>query len=143
MIYYTDNPKGSDLHFYRGHLKCTPDFICGHEFVGTLVEKGEGVTNFDIGDQVVVPFFTACQECYYCVRGQASRCFNGELFGNSFPANTIDGGQAEYVRVPLAQSTCVKTPRGKFFFSIRAAGPMRKKHVGLIYLQAYPKKCWS
>lgn len=111
--YITDNHKGSDLHFYRGHLKCTPDFICGHEFVGTLVEKGEGVTNFDIGDQVVVPFFTACQECYYCVRGQASRCFNGELFGNSFPANTIDGGQAEYVRVPLAQSTCVKTPRGK------------------------------
>lgn len=60
--------------------------------------------------QVVVPFFTACGECYYCVRGQASRCSKGELFGNSVPANTVDGGQAEYVRCPLADTTFVKTP---------------------------------
>ncbi|KAL4931951.1 alcohol dehydrogenase family protein [Aspergillus undulatus] len=103
---------GSDLHFYRGHLKCPSDFICGHEFVGTIVEKGEAVTEFVLGEQVVVPFYTACQECYYCVRGQASRCAKGELFGNSTPANTIDGGQAEYVRVPLAQTTFVRTPKG-------------------------------
>lgn len=62
--------------------------------------------------QVVVPFYTACGECYYCVRGQASRCAKGELFGNSAPANTIDGGQAEYVRCPLADSTFVTTPSG-------------------------------
>ncbi|KAK3068515.1 hypothetical protein LTR53_013854 [Teratosphaeriaceae sp. CCFEE 6253] len=43
---------GSDLHFYRGHLKCPPDFICGHEFVGEIVEKGEGVKSFEVGDQV-------------------------------------------------------------------------------------------
>ncbi|EHY54764.1 hypothetical protein HRR83_004107 [Exophiala dermatitidis] len=103
---------GSDLHFYRGHLKCPPNFICGHEFVGTIVEKGDAVKNFNIGDKVVVPFYTACQECYYCVRGQASRCLHGELFGNSVPANTVDGGQAEYVRVPLAGTTCVKAPSG-------------------------------
>lgn len=59
-----------------------------------------------------MPFYTACGECYYCVRGQASRCAKGELFGNSAPANTIDGGQAEYVRCPLADSTFVKTPSG-------------------------------
>ncbi|EME38080.1 hypothetical protein DOTSEDRAFT_75968 [Dothistroma septosporum NZE10] len=103
---------GSDLHFYRGHLKCPPNFICGHEFVGEIVEKGDAVKKFNIGDQVVVPFFTACGECYFCVRGQASRCAKGELFGNSAPANTIDGGQAEYVRCPLADSTFVKTPPG-------------------------------
>jgi len=103
---------GSDLHFYRGHLKCPPGFICGHEFVGTIVEKGDEVTKFGVGDSVVVPFYTACQECYYCVRGQASRCSKGELFGNSVPANTVDGGQAEYVRVPLANSTLVKRPDG-------------------------------
>lgn len=57
-----------------------------------------------------MPFYTACGECYYCVRGQASRCSKGELFGNSVPANTIDGGQAEYVRCPLADSTFVLTP---------------------------------
>ena len=103
---------GSDLHFYRGHLKCPPDFICGHEFVGEIVEKGDSVKKFSVGDKVVVPFYTACLECYYCVRGQASRCSKGELFGNSVPANTIDGGQAEYVRCPLADTTFVKTPSG-------------------------------
>ncbi|KAM3415201.1 hypothetical protein BST61_g10321 [Cercospora zeina] len=103
---------GSDLHFYRGHLKCPPNFICGHEFVGEIVEKGEGVKKFSLGDKVVVPFYTACGECYYCVRGQASRCAKGELFGNSAPANTVDGGQAEFVRCPLADSTFVLAPKG-------------------------------
>ncbi|OQN96674.1 hypothetical protein B0A48_17314 [Cryoendolithus antarcticus] len=103
---------GSDLHFYRGHLKCPPNFICGHEFVGEIVEKGDAVKKFNIGDQVVVPFYTACGECYFCVRGQASRCSKGSLFGNSVPANTVDGGQAEYVRCPLADSTFVLTPSG-------------------------------
>jgi threonine dehydrogenase-like Zn-dependent dehydrogenase len=102
---------GSDLHFYRGHLKCPPNFICGHEFVGEIFEKGDEVSNFSIGDKVVVPFYTACQECYYCVRGQASRCSKGELFGNSVPVNTVDGGQAEYVRCPLANTTFVKAPK--------------------------------
>ena len=59
-----------------------------------------------------MPFYTACGDCYYCVRGQASRCSKGELFGNSVPANTVDGGQAEYVRCPLADSTFVTTPSG-------------------------------
>ncbi|KAK3644341.1 hypothetical protein LTR56_005433 [Elasticomyces elasticus] len=118
---------GSDLHFYRGHLKCPPDFICGHEFVGEIVEKGEGVKSFEIGDQlaeeernqadmieiqVVVPFYAVCGTCFYCSRGLASRCTNGFLFGNSVPANTVDGGQAEYVRCPLAETTFVKTPAG-------------------------------
>ncbi|KAK3723694.1 hypothetical protein LTR37_001575 [Vermiconidia calcicola] len=101
---------GSDLHYYRGHLKCDPGFICGHEFVGEIVEKGDDVKNFQLGDKVVVPFYTACGTCFFCVRGQASRCSKGELFGNSAPANTIDGGQAEYVRTPLADSTLVKAP---------------------------------
>ena len=103
---------GSDLHYYRGHLKCPPGFICGHEFVGEIVEKGPGVTKFKVGDRVVVPFYTTCQECFYCKRGQASRIPKGQLFGNSVPANTIDGGQAEYVRVPLAQTTLVAVPEG-------------------------------
>lgn len=102
---------GSDLHYYRGHLKCPSDFVCGHEFVGTIVERGVAVVDFAVGDDVVVPFYTACQECFYCKRGQASRCSKGELFGNSVPANAIDGGQAEYVRVPLANSSLVITPK--------------------------------
>jgi threonine dehydrogenase-like Zn-dependent dehydrogenase len=54
---------GSDLHYYRGHLKCPPGFICGHEFVGEIVEKGSAVSKFKKGDRVVVPFYTACGEC--------------------------------------------------------------------------------
>jgi threonine dehydrogenase-like Zn-dependent dehydrogenase len=99
--------------------------------VGTIVEKGDEVSNFSEGDQVVVPFYTACQECYYCVRGQASRCSKGELFGNSVPANSVDGGQAEYVRVPLANSTLVKTPKGMYSFLIatwRSIGSRPRPH---------------
>ena len=43
---------GSDLHFYRGHLKCPPNFVCGHEFVGEIVEKGDSVSKFQVGDKV-------------------------------------------------------------------------------------------
>jgi len=43
---------GSDLHPYRGHLKCPPDFILGHEFVGEIVEKGDSVGKFEVGDKV-------------------------------------------------------------------------------------------
>jgi threonine dehydrogenase-like Zn-dependent dehydrogenase len=60
--------------------------------------------------QVVVPFYTACGQCFYCVRGQASRCAEGQLFGNALSADSIDGGQAEYVRVPLCDTTCVRAP---------------------------------
>lgn len=63
--------------------------------------------------ELLLIFFTACQECFDCVRGQASRCIKGELFGNSTPANIIDGGQSEYVRVPLASTALVKTPTGE------------------------------
>ena len=63
-----------------------------------------------IHHQVVVPFYTACGQCFYCVRGQASRCSEGQLFGNALSADSIDGGQAEYVRVPLCDTTCVRAP---------------------------------
>lgn len=57
-----------------------------------------------------MPFYTACGNCFYCVRGQASRCAEGQLFGNALSADSIDGGQAEYVRVPLCDTTCVRAP---------------------------------
>lgn len=69
------------------------------------------MTNFNIGDEVVVPFFTACGSCFFCKRGEASRCPNGKLFGNSQGTISIDGGQAQYVRVPLADTTCVIAPK--------------------------------
>ncbi|OBT50765.1 hypothetical protein VE04_08755 [Pseudogymnoascus sp. 24MN13] len=103
---------GSDLHYYRGHQKSTPGFVCGHETVGYVVALGDSVRNFQIGDHVVVPFSTACGDCFYCKQGESSRCSKGVLFGCITPAFTVDGGQAEYVRVPHAASSLVKAPPG-------------------------------
>ena len=63
-----------------------------------------------MGDHVVVPFSTSCGDCFYCKQGQSSRCSQGVLFGCVTPAFTIDGGQAEYIRVPHAASSLMKAP---------------------------------
>ncbi|ORY82041.1 chaperonin 10-like protein [Protomyces lactucae-debilis] len=97
---------GSDLHAYRGVEKVSSTgFICGHEFVGVVSELGSAVDagRFPIGSKVVVPFTTSCGRCFFCIRGKSARCSDGLLFGSP----KLDGGQAEYVRVPLANGTCV------------------------------------
>ncbi|KAM6510333.1 hypothetical protein FALCPG4_017950 [Fusarium falciforme] len=102
---------GSDLHWYRGHQKIPVGFIPGHEFAGVLHELGNQVTGFNVGDSVVATFTTQCGECFYCKRRQTSRCVRSFLLGNSAGTTSIDGGQAEYVRVPYASSTLVKRPK--------------------------------
>ncbi|KAK3302232.1 chaperonin 10-like protein [Chaetomium strumarium] len=97
---------GSELHVFRGHQPSATGFIMGHEFVGTVVEAGEEVKSVALGDKVVAPFTVSCMECFYCTRGFSARCENCLLFG--CPA--LDGGQAEYVRVPYADGTVVKAP---------------------------------
>lgn len=76
---------GSDLHFYRGHQNIPTGFIVGHEFTGVVTEIGDEVTKVKVGDEVVVPFSTACGECFYCTRKQSSRCEKGLLFGKKIP----------------------------------------------------------
>lgn len=78
----------------------------GHEFTGEVAEVGSDVRLFRIGDQVVSPFTVSCGVCFYCARGFSSRCSRGKLFGTA----VLDGGQAEYVRVPLADSTLFHAP---------------------------------
>ncbi|KAF0315361.1 formaldehyde dehydrogenase [Colletotrichum asianum] len=97
---------GSELHVFRGHQPSDTGFIMGHEFTGTVVEKGPGVSSLEIGDRVVTPFTASCMKCFYCDKGYSSRCVNSKLFG--CPA--LDGGQAEYVRVPHADGTSMKAP---------------------------------
>lgn len=80
----------------------------GHEFTGFVVEMGSAVASVQIGDIVVSPFTTSCGGCFYCQRGSSSRCEKSLLFGSRL----LDGGQAEYVRIPLADSTVVKAPAG-------------------------------
>jgi len=99
---------GSELHVFRGHQPSKTDFIMGHETTGEVSEIGEAVKNHTVGDKVIMPFTVSCGECFYCTRGFSSRCEKGLLFG----CPILDGGQAEYMRVPLADATAVKAPEG-------------------------------
>lgn len=99
---------GSELHVFRGHQPSKTDFIMGHETTGTVHEIGSAVKHHKIGDLVVMPFTVSCGVCFYCERGFSSRCEKGLLFG----CPLLDGGQAEYMRVPLADATAVKAPEG-------------------------------
>lgn len=76
----------------------------GHEFTGTIEAVGSDVKDLKHGDTVVSPFTTCCGSCFYCIRGFSSRCEKSLLFG----CPLLDGAQAEYVRVPMAESTVVK-----------------------------------
>lgn len=100
-----ENPH-SELHVYRGHQPSATGFIMGHEFTGTVTQVGTEVKTVKVGDKVVAPFTTSCMQCFYCLSGASSRCPKGLLFGSA----ALDGGQAEYVRVPLADGTVTKAP---------------------------------
>ena len=76
----------------------------GHEFTGTVVRTGSDVKTLAVGDKVVSPFTTSCGQCFYCQNGYSSRCVKCSLFGSP----VLSGGQAEYVRIPLADGTAVK-----------------------------------
>ncbi|KAJ9668188.1 hypothetical protein H2201_001617 [Coniosporium apollinis] len=97
---------GSELHVFRGHQPSPTDFIMGHEFTGIVEEVGDAVKTVKKGDQIVSPFTVSCGECFYCKQGFSSRCAKCLLFGTA----ALDGAQAEYVRVPLADTTVMKAP---------------------------------
>ncbi|EPS31666.1 hypothetical protein PDE_06623 [Penicillium oxalicum 114-2] len=98
--------KTSELHVFRGHQPSKTEFIMGHEFTGEIVELGSDVHSFRQGDRIVSPFTISCGDCFYCDEGFSSRCVKGQLYGSA----VLDGGQAEYVRVPLAESTLFHAP---------------------------------
>ncbi|KAF7593220.1 hypothetical protein BBP40_011850 [Aspergillus hancockii] len=97
---------GSELHVFRGHQPSGTGFIMGHEFTGEIVETGPSVTKFKKGDLVVSPFTVSCGDCFYCSKKCSSRCANCKLYGSA----VLDGGQADYARIPLADSTLVLAP---------------------------------
>ncbi|KAM3454093.1 hypothetical protein MY5147_006971 [Beauveria neobassiana] len=98
---------GSELHVYRGHQKSGTGFIMGHEFTGVVVEAGADVKTLKVGDKVVSPFTACCGECFYCQNEATSRCVHSKLFGSA----VLDGGQAEYARIPMADSTAIQAPK--------------------------------
>jgi 2-desacetyl-2-hydroxyethyl bacteriochlorophyllide A dehydrogenase len=102
---------GSDLHPYFGReVGLDVGTVLGHEFVGRVVEVGPGVRRWRVGDRVVAPFTTNCGECGPCRSGLTSRCLRGQLFGWVEDGRGLHGGQAERVRVPLADATLVAVP---------------------------------
>jgi alcohol dehydrogenase len=93
---------GTDLHILKGDVPtCKPGTILGHEGVGVVDAVGPGVATFKPGDKVLISCITACGRCEYCRKGMYSHCTTGGwILGNS-----IDGTQAEYVRIPHADSS--------------------------------------
>ena len=88
---------GTDLHILKGDLPAVTDGrILGHEGIGVIEQVGAGVSEFHVGDKVIISCVTACLKCDFCRRGMYSHCRDGGwILGN-----TLDGTQAQYVRSP-------------------------------------------
>lgn len=99
---------GTDLHILKGDVPtCTPGRILGHEGIGVVEKVGSGVTVFNQGDRVLISCISACGKCEYCRRGMYSHCITGGwILGNA-----IDGTQAEYVRIPHADTSLYAIPK--------------------------------
>ncbi len=100
---------GTDLHILKGDVpSCTAGRILGHEGVGVVESVGAGVTSFTAGDRVLISCITACGRCRSCRAGMFSHCSTGGwILGNS-----IDGTQAEFVRIPHADTSLHPIPQG-------------------------------
>ncbi|QJQ95818.1 MULTISPECIES: zinc-dependent alcohol dehydrogenase [Halomonadaceae] len=118
---------GSDLHLFHHFIPTMESGdVVGHEFMGEVMEVGSENKKLKVGDRIVVPFTITCGECDQCKRGNFSVCERSNrnksladkmfghagagLFGYSHLTGGYAGGQAEYVRVPFADSTHIKVP---------------------------------
>ncbi|MGF6778617.1 zinc-dependent alcohol dehydrogenase family protein [Paraburkholderia sp. GAS334] len=100
---------GTDLHILKGDVPtCEPGRILGHEGVGIIEQVGAAVSSFKPGDHVLISCISSCGKCDYCRRGMYSHCTTGGwILGNR-----IDGTQAEYVRIPHAETSLYPIPAG-------------------------------
>ncbi|OMP76598.1 zinc-dependent alcohol dehydrogenase family protein [[Flexibacter] sp. ATCC 35208] len=100
---------GTDLHILKGDVKeVVHGTILGHEGIGIVEETGSNVSNFQKGDHVLISCITSCGKCEYCRKGMYSHCRNGGwILGH-----LIDGTQAEYVRIPYADTSLYHIPAG-------------------------------
>jgi len=153
---------GSDLHVFHGReTGIDIPTAMGHEFVGEVVEVGGDVRRVRVGQRVCSPFSTSCGDCFFCRTGLSCRCQRGRLFGWRQAGEGLHGGQAELVRVPLADTTLVDAtgiddrlalllgdnlPTGCFAADLAAAGPDQQVvvigcgTVGLIAIHAALRK---
>jgi threonine dehydrogenase-like Zn-dependent dehydrogenase len=120
---------GTDLHLYNGYVPSMKSgHVVGHEFMGEVVEIGSETKKLKVGERVIVPFFVMCGTCEQCRRGNFAYCLNSNphkelaakaygrpiagMFGLTEVAGGLQGAQAEYVRVPRADTTHIKFPGG-------------------------------
>ena len=103
---------GSDLHPYHGKIDIEEGFVLGHEYTGTVEATGGGVDQLEEGDHVVGSFMVSCGKCWWCRRGQHSKCIGIGVFGMGMAFGDLPGAQAEYMRVPNADLTLRKVPDG-------------------------------
>ncbi len=101
---------GTDLHILKGDVPTVTDGrILGHEGVGVIEEAGGAIVNFKKGDRVLISCISSCGKCDACKKGMYSHCEKG---GGWILGNTIDGTQAEYVRIPFADTSLYPVPKG-------------------------------
>jgi alcohol dehydrogenase len=101
---------GTDLHIWKGDTpEVTEGRILGHEAIGTVESVGTGVKNVHPGDRVLVSCITACGACRFCREGRYGQCLGG---GGWILGHNIDGTQAEFVRVPFADTSTYPVPAG-------------------------------
>jgi alcohol dehydrogenase len=101
---------GTDLHILKGDVPAVTDGrILGHEAVGTVEEAGPGVKTIVPGDRVLVSCITSCGRCRFCREARYGQCLGG---GGWILGHLIDGTQAEYVRVPFADTSTHLVPDG-------------------------------
>lgn len=100
---------GTDLHILKGDVpSCEKGRILGHEGVGIVEKIGTGVANIKIGEHVLISCISSCSKCVYCRQQMYSHCVTGGwILGNK-----INGTQAEFVRIPHADSSLYKIPKG-------------------------------
>ncbi|MCA6773220.1 alcohol dehydrogenase catalytic domain-containing protein [Enterococcus mundtii] len=109
---------GSDLHLYHhGESVMEKGYVVGHEPMGIVEEVGSEVKKLKKGQRVVIPFNISCGHCHFCTKHMESQCDNSnqeELYGGLFGFGKLNGnhwgGQAEYLRVPFADSTSFIVP---------------------------------
>jgi threonine dehydrogenase-like Zn-dependent dehydrogenase len=100
---------GTDVHILKGEYPVAPGLTVGHEPVGVIEQLGEAVTGYRIGQRVIVGAITPCGQCHACLDGNQAQC-GGKAMGGWRLGNTIDGCQAEYVRVPDATANLAPIP---------------------------------
>jgi threonine dehydrogenase-like Zn-dependent dehydrogenase len=100
---------GTDVHILKGEYPVKPGLTVGHEPVGVIEALGEAVTGYKVGQRVLAGAITPCGQCHACLGGNHSQC-GGKAMGGWRLGNTIDGCQAEYVRIPDAMANLAPIP---------------------------------